>query len=295
MTPKHTTINTVTLTCSTCGSAQFTKLAPNEYRCNHCHALTLVEDDVAQRLEKILRGMQQPAQHTAIKPGALAAIAFVVVAAVVVPLVISLVSSNRTSTPYRAPAVAPPIDASLVKLTDVREIQTRGSKELVMMMRNETGKKIDPPRVTATFFQGELTLTSSWGSISARSLQPGEYAPLRISVPGKAYTRYTLQVATPAPARGKPNDVVASRVQLVKNDGAYRLVGLLKNQGHGDANSTQITVILYGEDGAMIGTGNGYAAAGTLAPGAVTAFDARCEMFGDGKVASYDYMVQSES
>jgi hypothetical protein len=27
----------------------------------------------------------------------------------------------------------------------------------------------------------------------------------------------------------------------------------------------------------------------------VTAFDARCEMFGDGKVASYDYMVQSES
>ena len=60
MTPKHTTINTVTLTCSTCGSAQFTKLAPNEYRCNHCHALTLVEDDVAQRLEKILRGMQQP-------------------------------------------------------------------------------------------------------------------------------------------------------------------------------------------------------------------------------------------
>ena len=63
MTPKQTTINTVTLTCSTCGSAQFTKLDTNEYQCSHCHAVTLVEDNVAQRLEKILRGMQ-PVSYT---------------------------------------------------------------------------------------------------------------------------------------------------------------------------------------------------------------------------------------
>lgn len=295
MTPKHTTINTVTLTCSTCGSAQFTKLAPNEYRCNHCHALTLVEDDVAQRLEKILRGMQAPARQAAIKPGALAAIVVVVVAAVTIPLVVSMLTPSRTSTPYRAPAQTPPIDASLVKLTDVREISTRGRKQLVMIMRNETGRKIDPPRVTATFYQGELALTSSTATPSPRSLQPGEYAPVLISVPDKAYTRYTLQVATPSPARGKNNEVAASKVQLVQNDGAYRLVGLLKNQGGNVANSTQITVMLYGEDGTMIGVGNGYATASTLAPDALTAFDVRCEMLGDGKVASYDYMVQSES
>ncbi|MNL74269.1 hypothetical protein D3C87_1998810 [compost metagenome] len=84
-------------------------------------------------------------------------------------------------------------------------------------------------------------------------------------------------------------------MQLVRNDGAYRLVGLLKNQGAAEANSTQITVILYGDDGAMIGTGNGYATASPLAPGALTSFDVRCEMLGDGNVASYDYMVQSES
>ena len=294
MTPKHTTINTVTLTCSTCGSAQFTKLAPNEYRCNHCHALTLVEDDVAQRLEKILRGMQAPPRPT-IKPAALAAIALVVAAVVTIPMVVTLLTPSRSSTPYRAPPQTPPIDASLVKLTDVREITTRGRKQLVMIMRNETGRKIDPPRVTATFFQGELTLTSSSASPSPRSLQPGEYAPVLISVPDKSYTRYTLQVATPNPARGKNNDVAASKVQLVQNDAAFRLVGLLKNQGATAANSTQITVMLYGEDGTMIGVGNGYATASTLEPGALTSFDVRCEMLGDGKVASYDYMVQSES
>jgi len=294
MTPKHTTINTVTLTCSTCGSAQFTKLAPNEYRCNHCHALTLVEDDVAQRLEKILRGMQQPARPAQIKPSALAAIVLVVVAVIFVPLVASMLTSSP-STPYRPTPVAPPIDASLVKLTDVREVQIRGRKQLVMIMRNETGKKIDVPRVTATFFQGDLTLTSTLSTPSPRSLEPGEYAPVLISAPEKAYSRYELQVATPTPARGKNNDVSASKVQLVKNDGAYRLVGLLKNDGAKEAGAAQITVLLYGQDGALIGTGNGYGSAGALAPGAMTAFDVRCEMLGDEKVASYDYMVQSES
>ncbi|CAB3637330.1 FxLYD domain-containing protein [Achromobacter pestifer] len=294
MTPKQTTINTVTLTCSTCGSAQFTKLAPNEYRCNHCHALTLVEDDVAQRLEKILRGMQQPNATPQVKPGAVAAIVLAVVAAIAIPLVASLMNSGTAPAPRRA-APPPPIDASLVKLTDVRETQTRGRKQLVMMMRNETGKKIDSPRVTATFFQGELTLSSTSASPSSRTLQPGEYAPVLITVPDKAYTRYALEVATPSPARGKNNDVTPSKVQLVRNDGSYRLVGLLKNQGSTVANSTQITVMLYGDDGALIGTGNGYATAGALAPGAVTVFEAHCEMLGDGNVASYDYMVQSES
>ncbi|WP_438859575.1 FxLYD domain-containing protein [Achromobacter spanius] len=295
MTPKHTTINTVTLTCSTCGSAQFTKLATNEYRCNHCHALTLVEDDVAQRLEKILAGMQRPAHPAQIKPRVVAIVALVVAAGVAIPLVASLLTSSRPSAPYRAQPVTPPIDAAKVKLTDVRETQTHGRKQLVMIMRNETGQKIDPPRVTATFYQGELTLSSSSASPSARSLQPGEYVPVLVSVPDKAYSRYTLEVATPRAARGKNNQVTPSKVQLVKNDGAYRLVGLVKNEGDAQAGSTQITVMLYGEDGTMIGTGNGYATANPLAPGALTAFDVRCEMLGDGKVASYDYMVQSES
>ncbi|MNL82798.1 hypothetical protein D3C87_2102700 [compost metagenome] len=53
--------------------------------------------------------------------------------------------------------------------------------------------------------------------------------------------------------------------------------------------------MLYGADGKLIGIGNGYAAASPLAPDALTSFDVRCEMLGDAQVASYDYMVQSES
>lgn len=293
MTPRQTTINTVTLTCSTCGSAQFTKLDTNEYRCGHCHAVTLVEDNVAQRLEKILRGMQQPAQPARPGPGALAAIAVTVAAAIAVSVAISLLGSDTRGVP-RLPPAPPPIDASLVKLTDVREVQARGRRQLVMIVRNETGRKIEMPRVTASFFQGELSLSSTSGSAPARSLQPGEYAPMTVSVPDQAYTRYDLQVSPPVPARGRNNDVAASKVQLVRNDGSYRLVGLLKNNGAQAANSSQVTVMLYGGDGRLIGIGNAYGAASPLAPGALTAFDARCEMLADGAVASYDYMVQSE-
>lgn len=293
MTPKQTTINTVTLTCSTCGSAQFTKLDTNEYRCSHCHAVTLVEDNVAQRLEKILRGMQQPAPKPQLGPRAIAAIAVAVAAVFVVPLVASMLGSKPTIT--RQPPAPPPIDASLVKLTDVQEIRVRDRTQLVMIMRNETGKKIDVPRVTASFFQGDLSLPSNSGSAPARSLQPGEYTPVIISTPSQAYSRYTLQVSQPTLARDRNNDVAASKIQLVRNDGTYRLVGLLKNNGATAANSSQITVMLYGEDGKLIGTGNGYGAASPLAPNALTSFDVRCEMLAEGRVVSYDYMVQSES
>jgi len=162
-------------------------------------------------------------------------------------------------------------------------------------MRNETGKKIDAPRVTATFYQGELTLSSTSGSPMARTLLPGEYTPVTISLPDTAYSRYVLKPATPSLANSSARDVAADKVQLVRNDGVYRLVGLLRNKGAVAAGSTQISVMLYDEDGKLLGIGNGYGSASPLAPGAVTSFDVRCEMLAEGKVGSYDYMVQSES
>ena len=97
MTAKHATINTVTLTCSNCGSGHFTKLDQNEYRCTHCQAVTLVEDNVAERLEQILRGMQAPATPR-VKPNLVITAAAIAVAVISIPVVISLMNgSSRTS------------------------------------------------------------------------------------------------------------------------------------------------------------------------------------------------------
>lgn len=293
MTPKPTTINTVTLTCSACGSSAFSKIGQNEYRCNHCQATTLVEDDVAQRLEKILRGLQQP-PAAKVQPRLVVGAILIAAAVIVVPLVATLVNQG-TRSPSRPILRDPPIDVSLVRLTDVQEIERRGGeKELLMVMRNETGKKIDAPRVTATFTQGNVTLNSDWGSPLARTLQPGEYSPLRIRVPREAHDGYTLKVSQPSASRSHQIAIDTSKVQLVKNDGDYRLVGLLTNQSTAPANSIQVSVVLYAEDGRILGTGSGYGTANELAPQATTSFDVRCDILREGRIAYYDYMVQSE-
>ena len=43
--------------------------------------------------------------------------------------------------------------------------------------------------------------------------------------------------------------VAASKVQLVQNDGAHRLVGILKNEGASAISGAQVTVMLYDAGG----------------------------------------------
>ncbi len=292
MTAKHATINTVTLTCSNCGSGHFTKLDQNEYRCTHCQAVTLVEDNVAERLEQILRGMQAPATPR-VKPNLVITAAAIAVAVISIPVVISLMNgSSRTS--YQAAPRVPPIDASLVKLTDTREIANGSRKQLLLMMRNETGKPINAPSVSAQFYQGDLAQNSASGSPLSRTLLPGEYSPVLIDLPSQPYSRYELRIGSVSPAMSAiTRQVAASKVQLVQNDGAHRLVGILKNEGASAISGAQVTVMLYDAGGKLIGSGNGYGAAGSLAAGAATTFDVRCELYGEGAVASYEYMVQT--
>ena len=210
-----------------------------------------------------------------------------------IPVVISLMNgSSRTS--YQATPRIPPIDASLVKLTDTREISNGSRKQLLLMMRNETGKPINAPSVSAQFYQGDLAQNSASGSPLSRTLLPGEYSPVLIDLPSQPYSRYELRTGSVSPAMSAiTRQVAASKVQLVQNDGAHRLVGILKNEGASAISGAQVTVMLYDAGGKLIGSGNGYGAAGSLAAGAATTFDVRCELYGDGAVASYEYMVQT--
>lgn len=291
-------INTVTLTCSTCGSNQFNKVATNEYRCVHCQALTLVEDDVAQRLEKILRGMQAPQQAPQqIKASWIIGILAAIVAIIAVAVVTAILDNHDSSRLHVVPprVVEKPIDSSLVTLTNTQEVVDNGRREIIVLMRNETGVKIQAPSVKATFFQDELTLTSKSASPLAGSLLPGEYTPVRISVPSQSYTRYALTLERGVTAsRTEGRDVAAEKIQLILNDDRYRFVGLLRNKDTRTASSAKIIVMAYDDGGRLMGAGSGYGVASELEPNAATPFDVRVDLFGDGKIAYYDYMVQSD-
>ena len=86
-----------------------------------------------------------------------------------------------------------------MKLTDTREIANGSRKQLLLMMRNETGKPINAPSVSAQFYQGDLAQNSASGSPLSRTLLPGEYSPVLIDLPSQPYSRYELRIGSVSP------------------------------------------------------------------------------------------------
>ncbi|MGJ7582974.1 FxLYD domain-containing protein, partial [Variovorax sp. RHLX14] len=55
------TIDLQTLKCGECGSSVLKRTGLNEYTCDHCGSVTLVEDNVSDRLERVLNQVKSEA------------------------------------------------------------------------------------------------------------------------------------------------------------------------------------------------------------------------------------------
>jgi len=55
------TIDLQTLKCGECGSSVLKRTGLNEYTCDHCGSVTLVEDNVSDRLERVLNQVKNEA------------------------------------------------------------------------------------------------------------------------------------------------------------------------------------------------------------------------------------------
>jgi DNA-directed RNA polymerase subunit RPC12/RpoP len=55
------TIDLQTLKCGECGSSVLKRTGLNEYTCEHCGSVTLVEDNVSDRLERVLNQVKNEA------------------------------------------------------------------------------------------------------------------------------------------------------------------------------------------------------------------------------------------
>lgn len=289
MSPTRSTINTVTLTCSNCGSGLFTKVAQNEYQCKHCGALTLVEDDVAERLEKLLRGLTAPAARPALTKQQLMLLAVVLPLLLISVLLISFVGNKRAGP--ATPLMERKLDASLVTLSEPQEVASGSRKKLLVMMRNGTGATINAPRVTAEFYDGELTVDSEWSDATLRTLLPGESTPVLLSLPSKPTTRHSLSIGEPRRDAVHANRIKTSKVTLVAEDNRHRLIGLMENEGDTRSGLVQIVVWLLADDGKVVGLGSGYARVSPMAPGAKTLFDVGIERLTDEPAVAYEYVV----
>ncbi|MDQ0014747.1 DNA-directed RNA polymerase subunit RPC12/RpoP [Variovorax boronicumulans] len=307
------TIDLQTLKCGECGSSVLRRTGLNEYTCDHCGSVTLVEDKVSDRLERVLDQVKNEAGRRLAAEEALRqklmlrkvgiGIAAVLAVVLVARIAELLIASRQPD--GAQPAVAAFVDRTIpvdgLKLGEPRQVLvgsgSSAQPKLLVVARNETGKPLSRAGIRATYYDGDSKVDERTETLPIFVLEPGESAPTLIDMPnGKNVTRQELQVqklAEPYTAVEGPR-MTFSRVRLVQQGERVRLVGRIDNTRKDAAIVGGIDVLatLYDDAGQVIGFGHGYAQATELKPGAQTSVDVSVARFGRGAaIAAWDYRI----
>lgn len=310
------TIDLQTLKCGECGSSVLKRTGLNEYTCDHCGSVTLVEDNVSDRLERVLNQVKNEAGRRLAAEEALRqklvlrkvgiAVA-VLLGAVLVFRVIGLFLFDSRDAVSGAPrsVVAAAVDRTIpvdgLKLNEPRQVLvgsgSSATPKLLVVARNETGKSLSRAGIRATYYDGDSKLDERSEMLPVSVLEPGESAPVLIDMPsGKNVTRQELRVqklAEPYSAVQGPR-MAFSRVRLIQQGERVRLVGRVVNDRK-DATvlgGFEVLVTLYDDAGQVIGFGHGYGQANEIQPGTRTSVDVSIARFGRATaIAAWDYRI----
>ena len=307
------TIDLQTLKCGECGSSVLKRTGLNEYTCDHCGSVTLVEDNVSDRLERVLNQVKNEAGRRLAAEEALRqklmlrniGIAVIgVLGAVLVWRIAMLFVEPRRPDDAR-PVVAAVVDRSIptdgLKLGEPRQVLvgsgSSAQPKLLVVARNETGKTLSRVGIRAAYYDGDSRLEERTETLPISVFEPGESVPVLIDMPnGKNVTRQELRVqklSEPYNAVQEPR-MAFSRVRLVQQGERVRLVGRIVNARKDAAMLGGIDVLatLYDDAGQVIGFGHGYAQANELKAGAETSVDLSIARFGRATaVAAWDYRI----
>lgn len=311
------TIDLQTLKCGECGSSVLKRTGLNEYTCEHCGSVTLVEDNVSDRLERVLdqvkneagrRLAAEEARKQALMMRKVGIGVAVAVGAVVLFSVVGVfLGSRNADTPGASGSqrVVAAVDRTIpidgLKLDEPRQVLvgsgSSASPKLLVVARNETGKPLSRAGIRAVYFDGENKLDERSEMLPVSVLEPGESAPALIDMPsGKNVTRQELRVqklAEPYSAVKGPR-MALSRARLVQQGDRVRLVGRIVNDRKDAAvlGGFEVLATLYDDAGQVIGFGHGYGQANEIKPGARTSVDVSISRFGRAAaIAAWDYRV----
>ncbi|MET3379846.1 FxLYD domain-containing protein [Variovorax paradoxus] len=310
------TIDLQTLKCGECGSSVLKRTGLNEYTCDHCGSVTLVEDNVSDRLERVLNQVKNEAGRRLAAEEALrqklvlrkVGIAIAILLGVVLVFrVVGLFLFDSRDAASGAPrsVAAAAVDRTIpvdgLKLDEPRQVLVgSGSSampKLLVVARNETGKSLSRAGIRATYYDGDSKLDERSEMLPVSVLEPGESAPVLIDMPsGKNVTRQELRVqklAEPYSAVQGPR-MAFSRVRLIQQGERVRLVGRIANDRK-DATvlgGFEVLVTLYDDAGQVIGFGHGYGQANEIQPGTRTSMDVSIARFGRATaIAAWDYRI----
>jgi|GEM_PF-227341 len=311
------TIDLQTLKCGECGSSVLKRTGLNEYTCEHCGSVTLVEDNVSDRLERVLNQVKneagrrlaaEEARRQALMMRKVGIGVGIAVGAVLLFSVVGVFLGSRNADTRAASGsqrVVAAVDRTIpvdgLKLDEPRQVLvgsgSSASPKLLVVARNETGKPLSRAGIRAVYFDGESKLDERSEMLPVAVLEPGESAPALIDMPsGKNVTRQELRVqklAEPYSAVKGPR-MAFSRVRLVQQGDRVRLVGRIVNDRK-DATvlgGFEVLATLYDDAGQVIGFGHGYGQANEIQPGARTSVDVSIARFGRAAaIAAWDYRI----
>jgi hypothetical protein len=287
------------------------RLDAKEYRCNHCGAITVISDDDAGRLEKLLTSVlnkaapQGNANPAAVKPRPkgnpwLAASIGVVALLVYGGLMIvpQLTKSHGSSTAsirrYDNDTAISPDSVSISPL-HTTDNSSSALFHYLGMIYNHSGYAIDVPNYTMTFFPNGMKGGSTTSDVGLNRLLPGEYVPVSFST-WKSDMGARYEIERPATIRRNTDDIARPELtqqQLVHHIGdGYQLVGIVQNTFTRPIENLHVMVILYGEDNAQIASE--VRSLTSLRPGEKVAVNVSLSLPRDDMpVTAYEYLVDA--
>ena len=296
-------IDTVTLKCSECGNGALERTGPNAYTCPYCKAVTVVEDDVSQRLDKVLDQVKNAAAarlaneqraHGAMATKRAGLAGLVVLIFIGASTVVSLLTSRGTSQhQVVASSGGGTLPVSSLPITASREVVVAGAPKLLVTLRNTGDKPLQHTEVRTTFFAGDKRLSDDRDDVYPTIIAPGETTAVLIDLPAGA-TRSVPSITrlyAASDTRGGPK-LTLTPARLVKQGNEVRLVGRIVNDREVSIGRAEVFVMAYDAAGAVVGIAHDYADAQTLAPTETTTVDADLTLASTAPIAAWDYRIQ---
>ncbi|HEV2675368.1 MAG TPA: FxLYD domain-containing protein [Aliidongia sp.] len=293
------------MTCHQCGSASMERLDRKEYRCTHCGAITVISDDDADRVERLLRDALARPDVTAIpslrrgpsKTVGIVASAFAITvfaACLVLPLLLDGGRGRHATTTPRSTVADHTVPIDDVVISGLHWYP--GDKVYEGVIYNHSGFAVAVPRYKMTLFVNGLKGDETYSSTVVDRLLPGEYQPIVfrfLSSDGNA--RYEID----RPARVERSTASIAPLdlterQLVRQDDKsyYQLVGIVQNTLTRAVDPVDIVVTLYGADHQTLGHGSAHTP--QLRPGEKAMADVSIFTHGDtSPVVAYEYLVDA--
>lgn len=284
----------------------------NQYLCQHCNAVSLVEDQISERLDQVLNQVkdaaaerlanEQSQRHKTVNRN-VGKLMAMMLGLVMLVTVVNIFFASKKPKPTRTVVAqeASRIATDGLKLSEPLQVLTgSGSSldtELLVMARNETGRPLERVSVQAKLYDGEQQIGNVQERVPLDVLGVGESAPLLFRVPnGKNLTRQELIVQTLSEARRVTvvEPLRLERARLVQQQDNVRLVAYVPNTHASDSlASVEVLAMAYDAAGGLVGFGNGHSA-GEIKPGAKGLVEVTLTRWkGAAAIASWDYRVNA--